>query len=92
VSGVLWSVRSRQDLRSAFDYYRRIDDELALPIVEAVEAKAAWLAEFPGTGSPTALGLRKSLVAETPYLIAYRETSRGIEVSRVHHTAQDWRL
>ncbi|MBV8972576.1 MAG: type II toxin-antitoxin system RelE/ParE family toxin [Sphingomonadaceae bacterium] len=86
-----WSAASRRDLRRAFDYYKVLDADLALRIVETIEAKGDWLAEFPFTGSPLRGRLRKSLVAGTPYLIVYRPASTGIIVGRVFHAKQNWR-
>ena len=85
-----WSETSRRDLRRAFEYYRLLDGELALPIVGTIEAKAAWLADYPGTGAPFRRRLRKSLVAGTPYLIPYQEETGGIAIIRVRHAAENW--
>ena len=92
MTGVTWSIRSRRDLRRAFDYFLQIDADLALRIVGLIEGKAAWLVDFPGVGTPIELGLRKVRVAGTPYLVVYREQrSGGIAIARIHHAAEDWR-
>ncbi len=82
---------ARRELGRAFDFYQVIDLTLALRIVTRIEDKANWLAAFPTTGSPFAIGLRKSLVAGTPYLIIYRVRRTAVEILRVRHAAEDWR-
>lgn len=82
---------ARRELSRAFDFYDGIDTTLALRIAMRIEDKAEWLGEFPTTGSPFAAGLRKSLVAGTPYLIIYRIRQSTIEILRVRHAAEDWR-
>jgi len=80
-----------RELRLAFDYYKAIVPDLALRIVGAVEAKTDWLGMFPATGAPSARGLRKSLVADTPYLIIHRIRTTSIDILRIRHAAEDWR-
>ncbi len=88
---VRWASGARRELDRAFTFYRVIDVDLALRIVGAIEAKADWLGDFPTTGAPFATGLRKSLVAGTPYLIIYRFSRATIDIVRVRHGAEDWR-
>lgn len=87
---IRWAPGARRELRRAFDFYRLIDADLAVRIVGRIESKADWLADFSATGAPFAAGLRKSLVAGTPYLIIDRVRRATIDIVRVRHAAEDW--
>lgn len=93
---VLPRERAREDMASAVRHYRReAGEEVALGLVDAINAALAAIATHPAAGSPrygvmlSIEGLRSRRLGRYPYLVFYIERADRIEVWRVLHSRRD---
>ena len=87
-----WSTPARADFRKLFLWLSQFDPAIADRNAGSILAKADWLLSHPHAGSPLdTLDWRKTVVAGTRYIVLYRPTADGVEILRVHHSAENWR-
>jgi len=89
---VLWSRAAQSDFAEIDAYYRLREAAHAQRVIERAVAAGQFLQSHPEAGEAIEeSNLRKWRVADTPYILLYRVTSRAIRISRVVHAARDWR-
>ena len=88
---IVWSVPSRDDLRSIDAWLtRETTPAFAVRTLSTIRIRARFLEDFPKGGRPHRNGTRILRVLDTPYLLRYRIRDEVIEVLRVYHERQDW--
>lgn len=88
---IVWSVPSRDDLRSIDAWLtRETTPEFAARTLSAIRLRARFLENFPKGGRPHRNDTRILRVLGTPYLLRYRIRQEIVEVLRVYHERQDW--
>lgn len=86
-----WSVFALADRDGIFDFIEVDSPRSAIKVDSAIEAQAERLVDFPESGRPGRItGTREVVVAQLPYVIAYRVTSDKVRILRVLHGAQQW--
>jgi addiction module RelE/StbE family toxin len=86
-----WSVFALADRNGIFDFIEADSPRSAIKVDSAIEAQAERLVDFPESGRPGRItGTREVVVAQLPYVIAYRVTSDQVRILRVLHGAQQW--
>lgn len=92
---VVWRPSARADLLALYLWIAdRADTETAFGYTGAIEDHAAKLAEFPNRGTPRddlSPGLRTT-VYQRRTVIAYRVEEDRVQVLRLLHAGQDWKL
>jgi addiction module RelE/StbE family toxin len=79
------------DLREAEAYLRARDPTAAAPVMRRLEAAIRRLEVFPESGRRGRVaGTREVVVPETPFVVAYRPTTRSIDILAVVHGARRW--
>jgi toxin ParE1/3/4 len=92
VNRPIWSSPARRDLVSIIDWLQARNGAAAFRILEAIDARANWLTEFPFAGQVVAeTDTRSFQVLRTRYVIVYRIVGETIQIVRVHDGAEDWR-
>lgn len=84
-----WSRLARAQLFEIADHYRNIDPELAIDMLERIEAGSEPLLDFPYMGSLTIDGTRKWHARKTPFILFYDVHNDTIEVVGVRHVRSD---
>ncbi|MGN6209997.1 type II toxin-antitoxin system RelE/ParE family toxin [Asticcacaulis sp.] len=86
-----WSVFALADRDGIFNFIEADSPRSAINVDSAIEAQAERLIDFPESGRPgRIMGTREVVVAQLPYVIAYRVTSDKVRILRVLHGAQQW--
>lgn len=88
---VVWRPSALEDLAGAAAYWRDIDPQLALAMIDAVTGLAARLGRFPRLGPAVAPGLRKLSERRFGYVLLYRISDDAVEVIALRHMRQNWR-
>lgn len=91
MSRAIWSALALRDLDDLDSYFRDLAPDHSLRIARLAVAAGRFLADNPGAGSPAPLELRKWRVKGTDYLILYRASRSGIEITRLMHARRNWR-
>ena len=93
---VLPRERAREDMANAVRHYRlEAGEEVALGLVDAINATLVAIATRPAAGSPrygvmlSIDGLRSRQLGRYPYLVFYVERADWIEIWRVLHARRD---
>ena len=88
--------QARRDVEDAVDYYaREADSEVALGLIDALQAAYSSIARHPAAGSLRYAhelnlpGLRSRKLKRYPYLVFYVEREDHIDVWRVLHAQRD---
>lgn len=79
---------AREEFLAEVAYYRRIQANLGLRFVAAVEEAAARALAFPSAGTPVILGARRVTVKTFPFSLIYRSTIDGIVIIAVAHQSK----
>ena len=89
-----WTVPARMDLRRIDAWLvMQATPEVAERTLSAIAERASFLVDFPRGGRPIgSLDCRVLRVHGTPYLIAYRIEGELVDVLRIVHEREDWRL
>jgi toxin ParE1/3/4 len=89
-----WTEPALADLVRISAYLEReARPEIALNILTAIRHRANMLVDFPHAGPPVRdRGFRSLRVHGTPYIIAYRLDVGTLEILRVHHERENWRV
>ena len=89
---LLWSAPAKADLAAIHDHYRDSAPEHAFTIVALTVRAARLLAERPKLGPVVEDSeYRKWRIAKTKHILIYRIDGQTLRISRVVHSAQDWR-
>lgn len=88
---LIWSRHARNDLFDIAVHYDGITAGLGDEILGRIDDATHLLPTFPRMGSPTHQpGVRKLLIAKTPFLLFYAVSRERVEVRRVVHAQSDW--
>lgn len=89
-----WTAPAREDLRKIEDWLsRETTPALTVRMLAAIRFRAGFLLNFPHGGPPVFDKDYRSLrVHDTPYLILYRLTHDAVQILRVHHERENWRI
>lgn len=89
---VIWSVRASEDLVRQIDYIAALNATAADRIGDAIEARAAWLAEWPRAGQALrSPNIRSFTVRGTPFVLIYRFNGDAVTILRIRRAAENWR-
>lgn len=90
---LIWSAPARRDLQEINAWLREHrSPELAVRRLTAFRDRADFLTRFPHAGRPGGDGLRVLKVYDTPYLLVYQVAERTVEIVRIRHEREDWRI
>lgn len=92
MSRVAWTRRAQIDLARIDSFNRPNDPDFATSIGRAAIAAGVFLADYPGARPTLADGERTWLVPRTDYVIVYRIVIDGVQMLRVYHGRENWRL
>ena len=82
-----WTTRAAEHLEKIAIYISHDKPDAAAGIILKIIESAEQLAEFPALGRPGRKhGTRELIVAGTPFIIVYRQTT-AIEILSVFHSA-----
>ena len=89
-----WTSPALADLHRISTYLEReARPEIAIRTLAAIRFRANLLLDFPHSGPPVKdRNFRSFRVHDTPYIIAYRLAPGRLEVLRVHHERENWRV
>lgn len=86
-----WSVFALADRDGIFDFIETGSPRSAIRVDSAIEAQAERLIDFPESGRMGRVAdTREVVVAQFPYIIAYRVIGDKVRILRVLHDAQQW--
>jgi toxin ParE1/3/4 len=86
-----WAETTEEDLNRIIAHYHEIAPSLAMDLIERIAAAPRPLLDFPFIGPETEIdGLRKWLVAKTPFLLLYNVEPDRVVVVRVVDTRSNW--
>jgi toxin ParE1/3/4 len=89
---IIWSPKSRSDLRSIQNYIAEYDPAAAqrvvLSIVDLVENQLSAMPRLGRKGR--AGGTFELVLSRLPYIVVYRLRDRDIDIVRVYHTSRLW--
>jgi toxin ParE1/3/4 len=92
VKALRWAPRTRQDFLAIDRHYRPIAPGYSDHVLLVAIRSAEFLQEHPRAGAVIDEdGRRKWRVADTPYILLYREAADHIRILRVLHHATDWK-
>ncbi|WP_375397104.1 type II toxin-antitoxin system RelE/ParE family toxin [uncultured Sphingomonas sp.] len=93
MTGVSWSDEAIADLEAIDDYWACHSEARAEQVIERIERAAAFLATMPHAGPALDRSVAcKWRVIQTMYILIYRIIDNRIDVLRVHHAREDWRV
>lgn len=79
------------DRHAQLGYIADRNPRAAIRVGDAIESAIALLEKFPHAGRPGRVaGTRELVIADTPYLAAYRIEAEAVVVLRLLHHAQRW--
>ena len=86
---IRWSLPAADDFERICDRIERDDPEAARRVARIIYDGCARLKEHPGLGraSSRITGRRELVFPSLPYIVVYRVTEHGVEISRVFHGA-----
>jgi toxin ParE1/3/4 len=90
---VEWTKRARRERRDAFHYLFVEAGSLqaAMRIDAEFDTRLGLLAQYPDAGRQGRVpGTRELVIADTPYLVAYRVKADRVLILRLFHHAQRW--
>ena len=89
-----WTKAALADLYRISAYLEReARPEVALNTLSVIRYRANLLLDFPHSGPPVRdRGFRSLRVHGTPYIIAYRLGTGSLEILRIHHERENWRM
>jgi toxin ParE1/3/4 len=88
----IWSDAALQDFAAIDDWYADRNVEFANRVAIAAVQAARRLAEYPQIGEDIGNGMRKWAVTGSDYRLIYRVDANAIQILRIRHAREDWRL
>ena len=90
---IRWLRGALENLGVIGEYIAKENPQAARALVLKIEASVRGLQEHPSLGRPSAVsGVRELVITGTPVVIPYRVHEEQIEILRVFHGAQDYRV
>lgn len=88
---IRWTRRALGRLDQVGAHIARDNAEAAARVVSRIVIAIDALADRPAMGRPGRIKTTRELVlADVPYIIAYRVTDRHVDILTVMHSAQQW--
>jgi addiction module RelE/StbE family toxin len=88
---VRWTRRAARRLDQIGAHIGKDSPDSAARVIARIVAAVGALAEHPAMGRPGRLeGTRELVLADIPYIIAYRITQKTVDILTVMHAAQEW--
>jgi addiction module RelE/StbE family toxin len=91
---ISWTRPALEDLRRINRYLtREADHRTAASVLATIRFRLKTLEDFPHAGPPVeGQPYRSFIIRGTPYVVAYRTLDRSVQILRVHHQRENWRL
>jgi toxin ParE1/3/4 len=87
-----WSSRAKRELDALLTYYDQITPDLAITLLDRIEAATGRLMEQPKLGPELPDShVRKWSVGRTPFVILYRPTRTGVRILQIRDARSNWR-
>ncbi|MCL2471817.1 MAG: type II toxin-antitoxin system RelE/ParE family toxin, partial [Propionibacteriaceae bacterium] len=80
---------AKRELLQARDYYKDIDRDLAIRLLDEQAVALRYVGGFPEAGSPLFDSYRHVVLPHFPYLVVYMVTDRSVNVLAVFHVRRD---
>ncbi|MDN5927264.1 MAG: type II toxin-antitoxin system RelE/ParE family toxin [Hyphomicrobiales bacterium] len=88
---VRWTRRALRRLDEIGGYIERDNPNAASRVIARVVSAIDHLAIYPATGRTGRIkGTNELVLADVPYIVAYRVTPATVEILTVMHAAQRW--
>jgi toxin ParE1/3/4 len=88
---IRWSPSAEGDLLELLRFIGASDIPAAFKVYDEIREQSSVLEAYPFIGrSGRVAGTRELVVTRTPYIIAYRVSSEGVDILRVLHGARKW--
>jgi addiction module RelE/StbE family toxin len=88
---IVWTAPARRDLREIHQYIAKDNPHAAQRLQAQIRERVTLLGRHPQLGRPGRLdGTRELVMADNPYILAYRIQSARIEILAVYHGARRW--
>jgi toxin ParE1/3/4 len=88
---IAWREVALDDLECLRSFIAGDNPRAAARVVSTIFDAIELLAEQPGLGRPGRVpSTREWVVADTPYVVAYRVKDKVVEILRVLHAARKW--
>ncbi|MDP3255565.1 MAG: type II toxin-antitoxin system RelE/ParE family toxin [Bosea sp. (in: a-proteobacteria)] len=88
---IVWTRRALREIDQAFAFVAQDNPAAASALVQAIEARAAVLADHPDIGRPGRVdGTRELVLSGFPFILPYRVRDGRIEILAVFHTSRAW--
>ena len=86
---ILWTRKAYDDVDEIAGYLGSLSDDAAERTIDRIQSAILRLGQFPNIGAKVdATGLRKLVVADTPYVVFYRVLADHVSIRGVFHTSQ----
>lgn len=86
-----WQAIAEEDLAEWLVYIAQDNSAAAYQVHEEIIAQTAGLAEYPRLGRAGRVrGTRELVILRTPYIAAYRITTKAITIIRILHGSRRW--
>ena len=88
-----WTAPALADLREIDAWLsEHARPEIALVTLLHIRRRARFLEDFPHGGRPIAQNSRVLRVIDTPHVILYRLVDGVVQILRVQHEREDWKV
>jgi toxin ParE1/3/4 len=88
---IVWSARAISDLEAIREFIDTDNPRAAVRVRTRIHVAVGRLAQFPLLGrAGRVAGTRELIIANAPYIVAYRIIEDRIRILAVIHTARRW--
>jgi toxin ParE1/3/4 len=88
---IVWRTSALNDLEALREFITQDNPQAAARVVGAILSGIDRLGRHPGLGRAGRVeGTRELIIANTPYIVAYRVLGQQIRVLAIIHTARRW--
>lgn len=89
---VKWTKTALVNLDLIAEYIAKDNPARAISFVQDIQQKTKVIANFPSAGRPGRMAGTRELVEHKNYILAYRVKGEDVEIIRVHHVAQKYKM
>ena len=88
---ILWRASALNDLEAIRDFIAQDNQRAAARVPASIQAAVDRLAQYPNLGREGRVeGTRELVIANAPYLVAYRVVEDEVRILAVIHTSRQW--